>query len=111
MHELFPLQHWFATHLGIGTSPRAVFWYSWWSGAGSDMGELTLVAGMLALYKAHLNCSVTGCPWPGRHVSQGDDGRTYKTCHKHHPGVDHGRRITQADIDTVHAEHVARMTS
>ena len=107
----FPAQHWLAVHMGIGTSPRAVFWYSWWSGAGSDLGELTLVGALLAAYRIKLNCSLTGCPWPGTHTVQGYDGRTYRACHKHHPGVDHGRKITQEHINDVHAEHVARMTS
>ena len=106
---MFPLQHWFAVHMGIGTSPRAIFWYSWWSGAGSDLGELTLVGMLIGMYKVKLNCHEPGCPWPGSHTVTSDDGAVVRLCHKHHPGVA-GNKLTHADIVGVYAQHKARMT-
>ena len=35
-------------------------WYQFWSGIGSDIGEITLVAGGLGWFKHH-NCKQKGC--------------------------------------------------
>lgn len=53
--------------------------YGFWSGFGSDLGELTIIGALLAGYKHH-NCAVKGCPRFGTHKV---DGTKYKTCHKH----------------------------
>jgi len=42
-------------------------WYLWWSGLGSDLGELTIIA---VIYH-HLNCHQPGCWRPARHQSGG----------------------------------------
>ena len=64
---LLPLLHFF----GIDdTSGR---WYAFWSGFGSDLGELAIVGAILR----HVNCHEKGCWRLGRHY-QGT-----VACHKH----------------------------
>lgn len=53
--------------------------YNFWSGIGSDLGEITLLAAVIGLYK-HINCEEPHCPWMGhRHP---DHGRP--VCRKHY---------------------------
>ena len=52
--------------------------YQFWSGIGSDIGEVTIVGGLLALYK-HVNCEEPGC-WRLGHRHPGH-GRP--VCRKH----------------------------
>lgn len=72
--------------------------YAFWSGVGSDIGEITLVtalvATMLGLYRHH-NCHVAGCHAVG-HI---DPNVAAPACRKHHSlghlhGVSHGRTTT-----------------
>ena len=52
--------------------------YQWWSGIGSDLGELTLIAAVVGLYR-HRNCHVQGC-WRLGH----QDEHGFPACRKHH---------------------------
>lgn len=74
--------HWLIVHLSqeTGTSSGASRAYDFWSGFGSDLGEATLVVGVLAAYRHH-NCHVKGCPLLGKPV----EGTPYLACPKHHP--------------------------
>ena len=86
LHEIaraFDVSWWWFLHVTGADAPGSVE-YNFWSGAGSDFGELTLVAGLLAIYKSHLNCHEPRCPWPSRHVYD-LDGQQVKLCVKHHP--------------------------
>lgn len=76
------------------------FWgYQFWSGVGSDVGELTLLGGVLALVK-HLNCDSPRCPRYGPHRTA--DGH-HRLCRKHHPDVpDH-----KLSLDEIHERHEA----
>lgn len=56
-------------------------WYGFWSGAGSDLGELAIVGGLIGLLRKH-NCHVHGCPRIGRHKIAGTD---WVVCRRHHP--------------------------
>jgi len=77
-----PLAHayaWFECHMG--QNPRcSPSYYNAWSGWVSDLGEVTLIAGLFAGAR-HVNCHVKGCWRPGRRV--GDT--PYLACHVHHP--------------------------
>lgn len=53
--------------------------YGWWSGAGSDLGEVTIIGGMYAIWKTH-NSAAKHCPWIGKHPVAGTGT---KTCHLH----------------------------
>ena len=58
--------------------------YQWWSGAGSDLGEVTLIGLALGAWK-HINCEQPGCPFPGhRHP---EHGRPVCRRHYHHDVV------------------------
>jgi hypothetical protein len=72
--------HWFSTafstyvlHVEHGNG------YQWWSGAGSDLGEVTLIGLVLAGLK-HRNCHEKGC-WRLGH-SHPEHG--FPSCRKHY---------------------------
>lgn len=54
--------------------------YLFWSGFGSDLGELVIVGGIITMVRHH-NCHVKGCWLVGRKV----EGTPYVACHNHHP--------------------------
>lgn len=57
--------------------------YNFWSGIISDLGEVTLIGGALAMLK-HLNCDAPRCFRYGPHRTA--DGH-HKLCRKHHPDL------------------------
>lgn len=69
-------QHAFSTYI---IHPLRGDGYQWWSGVGSDLGELTLVVAILGTYKHHA-CHEKGCWRLGhRHPEHG-----LPTCHRHY---------------------------
>ena len=67
--------HWLWVHAGIpGTGP----WYAFWSGLGSDLGEVTLIGAVLGMYFKH-TCHDKGCWRIGRHTVNGTPW-----CNRHH---------------------------
>lgn len=62
----------------LGVTDPAGRWYAWWSGAGSDLGELAIVGGLLALVRKH-TCHQPRCWRIGRHVVEGSPW-----CDRHH---------------------------
>ncbi len=89
--------HWFEVH--TGTVNESGPYYGFWSGFGSDLGEATLVAGGIALFRHH-NCHVRGCVRLGRPVTN----TPYLACPKHHPSHKGDRRAVSAStIDRAHA--------
>lgn len=67
--------------------------YQFWSGIGSDIGELTIVGGLITIalqtYR-HNNCHVVGC----RKLGHNDPAVHAPACRDHHSlghkhGVDH----------------------
>ena len=75
--------------------------YQWWSGAGSDLGELTLIAGALALIK-HLNCDAPRCLRYGPHRTVDSQ---HRLCRAHHPDLP-ARRLSLREIHERH--HAAK---
>jgi hypothetical protein len=69
--------------------------YNFWSGIGSDLGEVTLLTAVLATYWHH-TCHVSRCWRLGRF----DHGHL-KLCAHHHPLVPKDGRVTKAEIDAV----------
>jgi hypothetical protein len=53
--------------------------YNAWSGVGSDLGEVTLLAAAGTWWR-HANCEVDRCWRLGRHAAGG-----HKVCRRHHP--------------------------
>ena len=89
---------WFESHTGIdkGSGP----WYSFWSGFGSDLGEVTIFAGAIAIWRHH-SCHVRGCMRVGRSVA----GTTYIACPKHNPDHKGNRRsIALSELIKAHKE-------
>jgi hypothetical protein len=55
--------------------------YQFWSGIGSDIGEVVIIGGLYGLLRKH-NCHAKGCWRIGRHPV---DGTNYIVCRRHHP--------------------------
>lgn len=71
--------NWLAHVLGVDdVSGR---WYGFWSGFGSDLGELAIVGGLVTLVR-HRNCHVHRCWRLGRHPVAGTQ---FTVCRRHHP--------------------------
>jgi hypothetical protein len=84
-------QHWLAIHTGtcpeVGScSSGSGAWYGFWSGFGSDLGELTIVAAIAlhtkVFWTAHTCRGRWWCWRPGTHRLEGTN---YQFCHDHHP--------------------------
>jgi len=87
---------WWLAHLaGLDSVNDA--WYAFWSGIGSDIGELSLIAAAGSLYWRH-NCHVKGCWRLGRHAVA---GTPHVVCRRHHPRRE---APTHADVLRDHDE-------
>jgi hypothetical protein len=85
----------------LGIDNEAGRWYAFWSGAGSDIGEVAILGGMVAFWRRH-SCHVDSprfCWRPGTHQVV---GTPYRTCKKHHPAVP--ERVTADHIASAHAD-------
>lgn len=94
--------------------------YNFWSGIGSDISEITLLAsGTIALiaivrmvhktYLRHFECHEDGCPRHGRYVLEGG----VRCCDLHHPALDerpHTQRGHVHRLHLAHVQHLARLT-
>ena len=72
------VQHWLAVHTGSSNEPGSPPNYNFWSGFGSDLGEVTIVGALLAVYRRHV-CHEHRCWRISRHVVDGSPW-----CNKHH---------------------------
>ena len=70
---------WHAVLHYSGVNNPAGVWYGFWSGIGSDIGELALLGGVIAMYRRN-TCHVAGC-W--RLQWKHHDG--HMLCKRHHP--------------------------
>ena len=77
MGILNALAHFFGLDNGSGAN------YLWWSGIGSDLGEVAMIGAAWTLARKH-NCHVKGCWRLGKHDLE---GTPYCLCAKHHPDV------------------------
>lgn len=59
-------------------------YYGFWSGIGSDIGEITLIGAALSIWWKH-ECHVKGCHRVVRHPVA---GTPHVVCRKHHPDDD-----------------------
>lgn len=69
---------WVEVHTGAVNEPGP--YYGFWSGFGSDLGELAIIGGLISVYRRN-NCEIHGCWRIGRHVTAGN----HHVCRKHHP--------------------------
>ena len=65
----------------LGVDDVSGRWYGFWSGFGSDIGELAIIGGLITIARHH-NCHQPGCWRLGRHHIEGTE---YVVCRKHHP--------------------------
>jgi hypothetical protein len=70
---------WLAHVLGLDNLSGP--FYGFWSGVGSDLGELTIIGAAASIYWRH-TCHVKRCYRIGRHPVQ---GTPHVVCRKHHP--------------------------
>lgn len=83
------IRHWVALHTGIIHGGPDVF-YNFWSGFGSDLGEVTLISAVaVGVYTGvrKVNCHTKGCWRIGHHPL---DGTPFILCRHHHPHVPNG---------------------
>ena len=65
----------------IGAEPRTPsVTYNFWSGFGSDVGEVVIFGGVWKL----VNCHQDGCWRIGTKVTTEDNGHHFRRCTKHH---------------------------
>lgn len=71
--------HWLAQllHPGQLRTPNGGYWF--WSGIGSDIGEVTILGAVIGLYRHH-NCHVNGCWRRGKP----DPAHGFPACKHHH---------------------------
>ena len=85
-----PVQHWVAIHTGTESAGPDRY-YNWWSGFGSDIGEVTLIVAILTpatMAARHHNCHTRGCWRITMHkLKDPETGAEYRQCHKHHPAL------------------------
>jgi len=82
------LLSWLSTYFA---HPLSGSGYQWWSGLGSDLGEATIVIGVLAAWRSWRKlheCHVTDCTRLAWHPHP-DHG--HPVCRRHHPhhGAEH----------------------
>lgn len=65
----------------LGLDSASSYWYTFWSGFGSDIGELAIVGGLVSIYRRHM-CHVKPCWRVGRHSVSNTE---WTVCRKHHP--------------------------
>ena len=77
------LLHWLAVH--TGTVNESGPYYGFFSGFGSDLGEIALIGGIIGMYRK-VNCHEPRCLRIAHHEIE-IDGVKYKVCRRHHPVV------------------------
>lgn len=89
---------WSAVLHFFGVEPRSPSTaYNWWSGAGSDIAEVTIIGVVIERWH-HVNCHVTGCLRIGHFPVE---GTPFKVCRLHHPNIPSHGDIT---AEHIHAE-------
>jgi hypothetical protein len=93
--------NWLYVFFGIsGSGPH----YAFWSGPGSDIGEITIV-GVVIGWLRHKNCHVKGCWRLGKLQVPGTQ---HVVCRKHHPhDAPTAQQVLDDYRDAVNAMHTA----
>lgn len=92
--------NWFFHYFGINGTGS---WYAFWSGIGSDIGELAIFGGVIQVLR-HRQCHTKGCWRFGKPV----EGTPYLACHHHHPAHKGDKR--NVDVSVIEAAHTAAQT-
>lgn len=91
--------NWLAHILGLDNPAGG--WELFWSGFGSDIGEVAILGGMAAFYRKH-TCHVDSPRFCWRWGAHQVAGTPYKTCAKHHPDVP--EQVTADHITAAHRD-------
>lgn len=97
-HFFTSLWWWIEVRTGTVNEPGA--YYGFFSGFGSDLGEVTLLAGVVAVYRHH-NCHTKGCWRLAKHEVA---GTPYKVCRHCHPTIPK-RAPTLNELHELHEAH------
>jgi hypothetical protein len=95
--------HWLLNLFGI--SNLAGYGYGFFSGIGSDLGEVALIGAIIAVYRKH-NCHVQRCWRVSRHPVH---GTPWVVCRRHHPMID--KAPTAAQVVEDHRQAQVRAQS
>jgi hypothetical protein len=76
--------------------------YNFWSGIGSDFGEITIIIAVLAWWRHH-NCQVKGCWRIHLHIPTGGG---HLVCKRHHPAHE-GDQLTVEHVKEAHKAALA----
>jgi hypothetical protein len=71
--------------------------YQWWSGLGSDLGQVTLIGLLIGAWR-QVNCASSWCFRLGKHATA--DGH-HKLCRRHHPDLPNHR----LSLSEIHERH------
>lgn len=94
------IQHvWYWVEIHTGTVNEPGPFYGFWSGFGSDIGELAIIGAVIGMYRKH-NCHVKGCFRIAKHPVE---GTSFCACKKHHPATPEGD-ITAQHIAEAYAK-------
>lgn len=74
-------------------------WYAFWSGAGSDIGELALLGAAGAFWRKH-TCHVESPRFCWRWGAHPVAGTPFRACKRHHPEVP-----ARVSAEHIHAAH------
>ena len=92
--------HWLAHFFGVASGDSNSPAYLFWSGAGSDLAYLSVLAAAIGVYRKH-NCQMRRCWRIGRHeFTDPDGGVTRAVCWRHHPDVKH-KQLTAGRISEI----------
>lgn len=95
MHWLQHIWYWIEVHTGTVNEPGP--YYGFWSGFGSDIGEIALLGAIIATYKHH-NCAVPRCYRIAHKKYEIKETKQY-VCRKHHTQKWHDLLIEQYKED------------
>lgn len=95
------IQHvWYWVEIHTGTLNEPGPFYGFWSGFGSDIGEIAIVGAVYSMYRKH-NCGAPGCWRIGKHPTE--DGM-FHMCRHHHPDLMGKKKFS---LEEIHAHHRA----
>jgi hypothetical protein len=89
----------------IGESGKG---YGFWSGVGSDIGELGIIGGLAVLVRHHV-CHVHRCWRVGRHQTPGEGNTVHTVCKRHHPDPQVHNGLTHAHLLHLHKVHLEKV--
>jgi hypothetical protein len=94
-----PLAHawsWVEVHTGTASPRGGPAYYNFWSGFGSDLGEVVLVGAIIQYYRMHVCHDQTCHRWAHHTTPAG-----YRLCKKHI-----AKPTSELKLHKVHSDHV-----